>query len=124
MLTNLMPEHELTVDNHIKSSDEIIEQLLNNDYTVHFKMHSRAKNKYSLEKILFEVPKHLPASVLLNYKVFIGYVTSALVEAANNDILSISLIDYIPSSYNAKKQNMKTYLFPQKCRTVVRNNPN
>lgn len=110
MLTNLMPEHELEIEVHIKASDKLINSLKKEGYSVHFKMHSRAKTKYSLEKSLFEVPKYLPASALLNYKVFIGYVSSALCEAANNDILSISLIDYIPSKKEAKKKNMKVYL--------------
>lgn len=110
LLTGLMPEHCLTVSNHIKASDKLINFLKKNNYDVHFKLHSRSSDKYSLEKTLYEVPKYFPASLLLNYKVFIGYISSALTEAANNDILAISLIDYFPSENKQKNEVCKIYL--------------
>lgn len=110
LLTNWMPEHEISIYDHIEYSDKLIKKLQKLDYEVHFKMHSRVNIKYSLEKNLFDVPKYLPASFLQSYKVFIGYITSALTEAANNDILAISLINYYPSTLEKKKENMKNYL--------------
>lgn len=110
LLTGLMAEFGLTVENYIKWSDILIAQLKKCGYTVHFKMHVRQSVKYSLEKTLYEVPKYLPASLLLHYKIYISYMSSALTEAANNDILAISLINYFPSNKEERKENFKNTL--------------
>ena len=110
MVTNWMPEHGVTIEEHIQFNDALIKDLLDHGYNPHFKMHSRAKNKYSLEKTLLEVPKYYPASMLLSYKIFIGYVSSALIEASNNGLVSISLIDYIPTCNQERKKDMKNFL--------------
>lgn len=110
MLSNSMLKYFFSVENHVNASDQLIEQLKLHNYNVHFKMHSRALTKYSLEKTLYEIPQYLPASLLLNYKVFIGYGSSALIEAANNDILTISLVDYTILDNNIPNFNVKTHL--------------
>lgn len=109
MLTNYMPEFGLSIEDYVKASDNLIEQLKLHNYNVHIKLHSRGLVKNSFEKDLYEVPKYLPASLLINYKVFIGYVSSALPEAANIDIVAISLIDCFPSG-NKKSEYYKIFM--------------
>jgi hypothetical protein len=110
MLTEYMEERCVSLTDHIKISDELISMLNSINLETHIKSHPRSDKKYSLEKTLIEVPKYIPASFLLNYSVFISYMSSALVEAANQNIISISLVNIMPLSDSNRQSQIKVFL--------------
>ena len=67
---------------------------------------------YFEENFLDEIPQYLPANLLIyNFKVIIGCHSALMFEAANNNILSISLLDLLKDSKTESASNhFKKYL--------------
>jgi hypothetical protein len=60
------------------------------------KAHPRFQDYHSKEKSLKKIPEDIPANLILdNFDVVIGYASATLVEAANAEIKSISLLKWI-----------------------------
>jgi hypothetical protein len=75
------------------------------------KQHPRFKETFGLEKGLSAVPNYIPANVLFSkFKIFIGYSTSTLTEAANNGLIAISLLDFFDATNQGRRQDFKNYL--------------
>jgi len=75
------------------------------------KPHPRFPNRYGKEKELELVPPYVPANVLFTkFKIFIGYSTTVLTEAANEGLTAISLLDYLEPVSEDAKDNYKEYL--------------
>jgi len=109
-LSSFIKEFGTNEDEYIKQNDNLLCELRNSGYKIHLKLHPRCNIKNSLEKELFEIPKYYPANLLLNYKVIIGYASATLAEAANNGILSISLVDFYKFATTEEPTNLKSYL--------------
>lgn len=80
-------------------------------YNIIAKPHPRYPNLYSQEKELDVIPSFIPANVLFSkFKVFIGYSSTVLAEAANKGNIAISLLDYIEPISIERKIQYKKYL--------------
>lgn len=68
------------------------------------KCHPRFHNFYGKEKLLRQIPSYIPGNVLIdNYDCYIGFESTLLVEAAKAGKKSISLIELLPLSDDAKQ---------------------
>ena len=96
------------------------------------KPHPRFPNRYGLEKELELIPSYVPANVLFKkYKVFIGYTTTVLTEAANEGLVAISFVDYLEPVNHDRRENYKRYLlknlnagkilFPKSLKGIIEN---
>lgn len=75
------------------------------------KCHPRYDNLYGEEKIMRQLPKYLPLNVLLcMYDIYIGYNSTALVEAAIAGKKAISLLELIPAKKLSKASDLHAYL--------------
>lgn len=75
------------------------------------KCHPRYDNLYGEEKKMRQLPKYLPLNVLLcMYDIYIGYNSTALVEAAVAGKRAISLLDLIPAKKTLKVKEYHLYL--------------
>ncbi len=75
------------------------------------KPHPRYPNRFGLENSLSVIPSFIPANVLFSkYKIFIGYHSTTLPEAANEGLTAISLLEYFKPVSNIRKNNYKNYL--------------
>ena len=68
------------------------------------KCHPRFKDLYGKEKELKQIPAYIPGNVLIeNYACYVGFESTLLVEAAIAGKKSISLIDMLPLSVEARQ---------------------
>jgi hypothetical protein len=75
------------------------------------KPHPRFPNRFGMENELELVPPYIPANVLFSkFKIYIGYSTTVLTEAANEGLTAISLLDYFEPISVERKSNYKKYL--------------
>lgn len=75
------------------------------------KCHPRYDNLYGEEKKMRQLPKYLPLNILLcMYDIYIGYNSTALVEAAIAGKKAISLLELIPAKKLSKVSDLHAYL--------------
>lgn len=97
-------------DEFIEKSDIIIDNLIK-IYDVKLKMHPRFSSLYSKETLIPNLPRFIPANLLIYLtEIVIGYSTSTLFEAANNNLLSISLLDFYKPLSTERRNSYKEYL--------------
>lgn len=79
---------------------------------ISFKRKNIIDKKYFEENLIEEIPRHLPANMLVySFKIIIGYHSAVLFEAANKNILSISLLDLLKEKKTeASANHFKNYL--------------
>ena len=75
---------------------------------ISFKRKNTFDKLYFEEKLIDEIPQFFPGNILIyNFKIIIGYHSALLFEAANNNLMSISLLDLLKSKTN--ELNVKHY---------------
>jgi len=88
--------------------------LIENEYgkkVISLKMHPRFSKFYSKENEFDNINKNIPANLIINsYKIIIGYDSSTLFETANNNVLSVSLLNYFTPTSNKTKKTFIKYL--------------
>lgn len=84
------------------------------------KCHPRFNDEIEEEKKLFHLPSFIPMEFLMNhFNTFIGYNSSVLIEAANNNKTAISLLLYLMPINNTRRNRWFSYfkdnhiLFPK-----------
>jgi len=99
----------VTEAEYIEKVNSLIECIGSGNIVI--KQHPRYKETFGLERILNSVPTYLPANVLFSkFKIFIGYSTATLAEAANNGLIAISLLDFMDVTNQDRRQSFKNYL--------------
>lgn len=90
-----------------KEYEQLINQvldLLGIENTVS-KCHPRFSDMYGREKLLQQIPSYIPGNVLIdNYDYYIGFESTLLVEAAVAGKKSVSLINLLPLTNEAKQR--------------------
>ena len=75
------------------------------------KCHPRFNDLYGVEKELREIPSYIPINILLDsFDIFIGYWSTALVEAAKLGKIAISTINIMPQTQEGRIETEKKVL--------------
>ena len=111
-LTGAVIEEGFIEKNEFISKNDKLLEFLERKYgkdKISIKIHPRFSNFYSRENDFNKIEKTIPANVILtNFKVVIAYDSTVLFEAANKDILSVSLLNYyVPRSEKTKSSFIK-----------------
>jgi len=76
-----------------------------------FKPHPDQMKQFGKETACMVMPDFISANLLYyRFNAYLGYESAALAEAANMGVLSISLVNVIPSYDNGKKDSIYKYL--------------
>lgn len=105
---NTVKSNFVNENEYVSKTDKLLKYLVGKygKNEIAIKLHPRFNDKYSFEKTLYEIPKHIPVNLIYsNLNLIIGYASSVLFEAANNGSITISTIDY----YQPKNTQTKTY---------------
>ena len=104
LLTGTIVADELAEETfYTELTNKIIETV--GEENIVSKCHPRFKDLYGKENDLPQVPSFIPGNVLINnYKCFIGYESTLLVEAAVAGKKSISLMNFLQISDETKKR--------------------
>ena len=101
--------NQVNEDEYISKINALIQVIGKNKIIA--KPHPRFPNLYGLENNLEVITSNIPANVLFTkFKVFMGYSSAVLCEAANNGLVAISLLDFLKPVNEEKKENYKSYL--------------
>lgn len=111
-LTGAVVEEGFIDNNEFVSKNDKMLEFLETRYgkdLISLKMHPRFLILRSKEFEFEQIEKNVPANLILNnFKLLIAYDSTVLFEAANKDILSISLLNYfVPTSDKTKKHFVK-----------------
>lgn len=110
LLTGTVVElNQVEEGEYITKTNKLIE-MIGKDRLI-AKPHPCYPNRFGLEKELDVIPYYIPANVLYSvFNTFIGYHTSVVSEAADQELDAISTIDYFEPFNMEKALNYKNYL--------------
>lgn len=109
LIGSTVAEGFVSEQEYIKKMDGLINRIKQSGYSICIKKHPRYDDIFSLEKEQKQISKYLPANLIYdNFANIIGYTTSTLYEAANDNHNCISLLDYFcPRDMPAAKDQMQ-----------------